>query len=120
MLYIALFPAGYRRWLTNSFRTYATKREMRGVIGPIRLILSDELFVEITETTRSEAKWRDMAGIEEVDGYTFILVTGMTAVIIPRKAFMPEEDYYRVRDFARARRVGPNRWITSKAKVSCE
>jgi hypothetical protein len=73
------------------------------VTGPIRLILSEESLVEITELTRTEARWRDMDGIEEVGDYTFIMVTGMTAAILPRRGFEREDDYLSVRDFARAR-----------------
>jgi hypothetical protein len=103
LLYAAIFPACYRLLYANYIRAYAKKLGTRGVIGPIRLILSEESLVEITEKTRSETRWRDIEGIEEADGYTFILVTGMTAAILPRQGFEREDDYRRVRDFARAR-----------------
>jgi hypothetical protein len=103
VLYAAIYPAYYRSRLQNHVRLFAKELGLQGVIGPIHLILSDESLMEITERTRSEAKWRDMEGIEEMDGYTFIMVTGLTAAIVPRHAFEREDDYYAVRDFARAR-----------------
>jgi hypothetical protein len=103
VLAAVMYPRSYRRWSTRYVRAFAKKLGTQGVIGPTRLILSDESLVEITEKTRSEARWRDMEGIEEVGDYTFILVTGMSAAIIPRHAFEREDDYHRVRDFARAR-----------------
>jgi hypothetical protein len=103
VVYGVIYPGCYRTWLAKRLRACASELGTRGVIGPIRLILGADSFVEITESTRSEARWRDMEGIEETDNYTFILVTGMTAAIIPRQAFKRVEDYYEVRDLARAR-----------------
>lgn len=103
VLYAAVYPAVHRFWLTNHIHAYVKNLGSRGVIGPIRLILSEETLIEITETTRSEVKWRDMQGIEEVGDYTFIMITGMSAAILPRHGFEREDDYYKVRDYARAR-----------------
>jgi YcxB-like protein len=102
VLYAAIYPAYYRRWTTGYLRAYAKDFGVRGVFGPIRLILSEESLVEITELTRSEARWPEMYGIEEVGDCTFILVTGMSAAILPRHGFEREDDYFTVRDFARA------------------
>lgn len=103
VLYVAVYPTMYRRWAKRYIRDYAKEQGGRGVIGRIRLILSEESLVEITELTRSEARWRDMHGIEEFDDYTIIMVTGMTAAILPRHGFEREQDYLLVKDFARKR-----------------
>ena len=113
VLAAVMYPRYYRRWQTKYIRAYAKKLGTQGVIGPIRLILSDESLVEITEKTKSEARWRDMVGVEEVDDYTFILLTGMSAAIVPRHAFEREDDYHRVRDFARERVGGRAEQVAS-------
>jgi hypothetical protein len=105
VLFAVGHPFLHRWWITSFLRSYAKKLGSRGVIGPIRLILTDESLVEITETTRSEVRWRDMAGVDEVGDYIFIMVTGMSAAIVPRHGFDREEDFWRVRDFVR-RRLG--------------
>jgi hypothetical protein len=97
------FPVTYPIWIAHQIRVYVKKLGTHGVTGPMRLILSDESLVEITETGRTEAKWRDMLGVEEIDSYTFIRITGLSACILPRAGFASEEEYTRVRDFATAR-----------------
>jgi hypothetical protein len=106
LLYAVVFPFSYCRSAKNGIREYAKELGGRGVIGSIRLILSEESLVEITELTRSEARWRDMQGIEEFGDYTIILVTEMTAAIIPRHGFERDEDYFCVREYARERIKG--------------
>lgn len=103
LLYAALFPAIHLLWFDACVRSYAKNLGVRGVVGPIRLILSDESMVEDTGVGRTEVKWRDMAGIDEIGDYTFILITGLSAAIVPRHGFDNEDDYLKVRDFARAR-----------------
>ena len=87
------------RWLT---RSYAAQRGVRGMIGRIRLILTDETLTEITESTRTEARWKDMVRVEQTGDTTYIYVTGMSVALVPKRGFADEADYYLVRDFARS------------------
>jgi hypothetical protein len=103
LLFALIYPPIYRAWYDRTIRAYVREKGTRGMIGPITLILSDDRLVEITETTRSEVRWEDMKGIDVVDDYTFIFVTGLTAAIIPRHGFEFGEDYEAVRDFARSK-----------------
>ncbi len=102
-IWVAVYPWFHRRLVARHVRNFAKGLGVRGVIGPIRLILTDTSVVEITELTRTEARWQDLAGIDVLDDYTFVLITGMSAAIIPRHGFEREADYDRVRDFALAR-----------------
>lgn len=95
-----MFPAEYRTRLERSIRKDEVRKGTRGVLGPITLILSEESLVEITETIRSECKWKDIKGVEEVGDWIIIQVSGHLSAIIPRLAFAHDEDYYAVRDFA--------------------
>jgi hypothetical protein len=93
------FYHGFMRWFTRAF---AAQRGVRGMVGRIRLILTDETLTEITESTRTEARWRDMVRVEETGDTTYIFVTGMSVALVPKHGFADEEDYYLVRDFARS------------------
>ncbi|WP_435019318.1 YcxB family protein [Tundrisphaera sp. TA3] len=101
--YAAIYPAVHRANIRKTLRSYAEGQGTRGTIGPIRLILDDEGLTEITETTRTVARWETMSHVEEVGDHTFIMVTGLSAAIVPRRGFADEESYNRVRDFAMAR-----------------
>jgi hypothetical protein len=102
-LYAGLYPIVHRYYIKIYVRDYAKALGTRGVLGPIRLVLNDESLVEITERTRSEARWRDIEGVDEIDGYTFIMVTGLTAAILPRRGFEDERDYERASHYAKER-----------------
>jgi hypothetical protein len=106
-VYALVHPILYH--LTQRANTKAFYKELWSLSSSwrIRLILTETSLVEITERTRSEANWRDMAGIEEVGDHTFIFVTELQTAILPRHGFLCEEDYFRARDFALAR-VGKN------------
>ena len=84
-------------------RIQAKQFGVRGVVGAITLILTDESLTEITETTRSEIKWKDMERVDEVGNHTFIMVNPLLAAIVPRHGFANEQDYVKVRDFVKAR-----------------
>jgi hypothetical protein len=77
----------------------------RGTLGRITLILTAESLVEITETTRTEVRWKDIAGVDEVGEYTFIFITGLSAVTLPRHGCDTDDDYRAARDFALAQVV---------------
>lgn len=55
-----VFPFTYWPSRERNVRAYLRKKGMRGITGPITLILSDESLVVITETTRAEVKWEKM------------------------------------------------------------
>jgi hypothetical protein len=106
MLHAVFYPAIRRVWVAGVVRGYAKDFGSRGVIGRITLMLSDTTFVEVTETTRSEAQWRDMKRIEVVGDSTYIYVTGLSTAIVPRHGFDRDEDYFATRDFALAKLGG--------------
>jgi hypothetical protein len=103
ILFALVYPF-LQRWSDGAtLREYLKEQDVRGLVGRIVLVLTEESLVEVTELTRSEAKWQDMKGIEEVGAYTFIYVTGMQAAILPRHGFDRDDNYFRARDFARER-----------------
>jgi len=97
------YPAYYRWWYRQTVRSQATDLGTQGVIGRITLTLTDDTLTERTTTTVSVARWDEMKGVVVEANYTFIMVSGLLAAIVPRLAFESDEAYAAVRDFAAAR-----------------
>ncbi|MDZ4685408.1 MAG: YcxB family protein [Planctomycetaceae bacterium] len=102
-LLFAFYPLIHPYWLAHQIRALVKKRGVEGLLGPTRLILTEESLMEITEAGKTERWWHNMSGIEEVGDRTFISITGLSAVILPKHGFEREEDYQRARDFALSR-----------------
>jgi hypothetical protein len=103
LLSAAFFPS--LLWTFLNWLNWANARRTgtRGVIGRITLVLNQETLLEITETTRTEARWKDIKGAEIDGDYTFIYVTGLSAAILPRHGFSSDKEYQAVQEFALAR-----------------
>jgi hypothetical protein len=99
VLYPLIGPLIFDRFAGMCVRQMGT----RGAIGRTTLVLTDESFVEITETTRTEVRWEDIHGVDEAGDYTFIFVTGLLAVIVPRKGFCDAAEYEIVRKLVLSR-----------------
>jgi hypothetical protein len=95
-----IYPFIYRVTIEHNARTYARNMGARGVVGEITLVFSEESLLEITEVGRTEVQWEHMKGVEEVDDYTYIYVTGAGTSVIPRHGFASEAEYEAARDFA--------------------
>jgi hypothetical protein len=100
VIYGAIFPLLWWPLLSWLVRAFAKGRGTRGMLGPITLILTEETLTDITETTRSEVKWKNIKGVDVAANHTFIFVTGLLAAIVPRRGFEREEDYEAVSKFA--------------------
>jgi hypothetical protein len=77
------------------FKSYVKSADTKGIVGEIRLILSEDALTEITSITRTEAKWVDVHRIDEGIAHTFIYVTPLAAAILPRRGFPSDEAYDR-------------------------
>src|SRR5690242_15680125 len=66
VVYAASYPQAHRATIERNARAYARNMGTRGVVGEIKLILSEESLVEVTEIARSEVRWAVMQGVEEV------------------------------------------------------
>lgn len=102
-VYLTAYPFLYRRCLITRITALAEDLGTQGVLGSITLVLEEETLTEITSVTRTEARWSSMHSVEVVGDYTFIMVTPMTAAILPRRAFPSDEVYNQVKEFALAR-----------------
>lgn len=100
-----IVPFGYRSLMRSKIRALARRHSIRGMLGRTTLTLGEEALTIAVGTTRTEARWEGIAGVEESGDHTFIMLTGLSAVIVPRLEFESDEEYHRVRDFAAARVV---------------
>jgi hypothetical protein len=100
VFWLFIFPSRYREGLARSTRAFVKNLGGRGILGERRLILSEGLLVAISETFRTEARWENMTGVEVVGEYTYIFISGISALILPRHGFNSDAEYEAVRDFA--------------------
>lgn len=100
LFWLAVFPSIHQALLARNVRTFVKKLGGRGIIGERTLILSEELLVVISETFRTEVRWENLTGVEVVGDYTYIFLSGISALIVPRHGFESEAEYEGTRDFA--------------------
>jgi len=110
-LLLCLSPLIYHVTIEARLRE-GVRLHAQGVVGVIRLILTEETMTEITESIRTEVHWNHVLRIIGDENNTFIFVRPGAAVILPRHGFRSDEEYERARGFAverlnRARSVSP-------------
>jgi hypothetical protein len=103
VLAATIIPIILPKALAQGVRNQTKNLDARGIIGRIELVLSEESLVVITSMTRSEVKWQDMQSVEEVADRTFIWLTGLFLLGLPRHGFDCDGDYFIARDYAMAR-----------------
>ena len=108
LLFAVLYPLMGPSIFDRLIRLCARQMGTHGAIGRTTLVLTNESFVEITETTRTEVRWEDIHGVDEAGDYTFIFVTGLSAAIVPRNGFCDAAEYQMVRELVLAR-IGQTR-----------
>lgn len=81
-------------------------KERAGPFGRTTLALTDEGVRVRSPAAETAARWETMKEAVEDGDHTYIFLTGLAAVIIPRRGFERAEDYEAVRDFALAK-LGP-------------
>jgi hypothetical protein len=101
--FAAVYPFSVREQFFRRTRAALRRADLRGIVGRIALILTDETLTEVTDVTRSEARWADMLGVDAGEDYTIIQVTAALNATLPRRGFDSDEEYRAVRDFAVAR-----------------
>jgi hypothetical protein len=98
--WLIIFPYRFRDAPARNVRTHVKNLGGRGIIGERAVILSEEKLVAISETFRTEVRWENMTGVEVVGECTYVFISGISALILPRHGFATDEEYEAVRDFA--------------------
>lgn len=106
IFWLVMIPSRYREGQARSIRAFVKKLGGRGIIGERGLSLSEEMLVAVSETFRTEVRWENMTGVEVVGDCTYIFISGISALILPRHGFDSDAEYEAVRDFALRKLVG--------------
>lgn len=93
------FPSRYREGVALNIRAAAKRMGERGAVGERMMVLSEETLVLVTETFRLETQWGNVAGVDVVDDYTYVFVSGLLGLIVPRYGFESDAVYETVRNF---------------------
>jgi hypothetical protein len=100
LFWLLVFPFRYRAALARGVRAFVTNLGGRGIIGERSLIFSEELLVALSETVRTEVRWENMTSVDVVGEYTYIFLTGITALVLPRHGFDSDAEYEAARAYA--------------------
>ncbi len=106
VFWLIFLPFRYRDALARNVRAFVKKLGGRGIIGERGLSLSEEMLVAVSETFRTEVRWENMTGVDVVGDCTYIFISGISALIVPRHGFDGDEEYEAVRDFALRKLAG--------------
>lgn len=94
------FPLAYKVGLARNVRAFVKSLGGRGIIGERALVLSDDYLVAISETFRTEVRWENLSGVDVVGDATYVFVSGISALILPRRGCDSDAEYEAARDFA--------------------
>lgn len=106
LFWLVFLPLRYRDALASNARTFVKKLGGRGILGERGLILTEEMLVAVSESFRTEVRWENMTGVDVVGECTYIFITGISALLIPRHGFDSDAEYEAVRDFALRKLAG--------------
>jgi len=100
LLWLAAFPYVYRAQTNRQIRSFATRMGAPRTPVKSRLVPSNESITSIADSVTTTAKWADIKSVELDGDYTFVFLTAVSALIIPRHGFDSEDEYEEVREFA--------------------
>jgi hypothetical protein len=106
LFWLVFLPVRFRDALARNARAFVKKLGGRGIIGERGLILTEEMLVAVSEIARTEVRWENMAGVDVVGETTYIFISGISALIVPRRGFDSDAEYEAVRDFALRKLAG--------------
>ena len=106
VFWLLMIPSRFREGQARGIRAFVKKLGGRGIIGERGLSLSEELLVAVSETFRTEVRWENMTGVDVVGDTTYIFISGISALILPRHGFDSDAEYEAVRDFALRKLAG--------------
>lgn len=85
-------PALYRRYQESFLGSVLTDDNLRGLVGPKELIVSDNHVEEIGSHIVVRAKWCDIVGIEEDAGRISIILAPLIVIVVPAHAFVRDQE----------------------------
>ena len=92
ILWIILIPPVIKAYNNFFTRKVINEGKNKGLFGLKKVILSEEYFKAIDDTSETIVKWGAFEKVVEHEGYIFIYNTAVTACIIPQRAFKSDEE----------------------------
>ena len=86
VLTVAL-PWLYRRYQDSFFASVLTDDRLRGLAGPVELVVGEGGVEERSGVSIVHAKWSDVIAVEPQPGRIFIFVAPLVAILVPDHAF---------------------------------
>lgn len=84
-------PWLYRRYQDSFFASVLTDDHLRGLVGPVELVIGDDYVEEISTFALLRAKWGDIVRMYEEKDRTMIVVAPLIAIVVPASAFASDE-----------------------------
>ena len=78
-------------WLTLGF-TGSVPDKGGSILGLKKFSISEDAFIEDSESNRNEQRWKSIKSIEENKNAVFVFVDNIAAYIIPKRGFKDEEE----------------------------
>lgn len=85
-------PSLYRRYQESFLGSVLTDDNLRGLVGPKELIVSEDQVEEVGSHSVLRARWCDVVGIEEDAGRIAIILAPMIEIIVPTHAFATDQE----------------------------
>ncbi|SHE77602.1 YcxB family protein [Clostridium fallax] len=90
IIWIGFYPLYFKRHVTKSMNKIFKKDESKKLFGNYSIKLDDKRVLEISPSGKNSTDWEKIKGLVEYKGYLFIILTELTAYIVPPKAFKDE------------------------------
>lgn len=92
----------YAWWISHSAKRLFTEGKNKGVLGNHIFAIDADGILEISDVGETRTVWSGVERIEENDEYMFLYVGSFHAHIIPKRAFMSENEASRFFQLAQA------------------
>jgi hypothetical protein len=108
---MVLYHLYYEWWIRHSSKKLYAEGQNKGVLGNHILAIDSEGVLEISDVGESRTMWSGIEKIEENDQYVFIYVGALQAHIIPKRAFMSENEAARFSQLAQTHQAETRRMV---------
>lgn len=83
-------PSLYRRYQDHFFASVLTDDKLRGLVGPVELVVGPEQIEQKGPVTTIRADWRDVVSVERHQNRSFIFAAPLIAIVVPDRGFASE------------------------------
>lgn len=103
------FPAYYRWSVERNTRKLYSEGQNKGVLGNHIVALAADGVTEISDVGESRTAWSGIEKVEANEDYIFLYTGSLQAHVIPKRAFLDEDEYAEFFQLARVYHSGSPR-----------